>query len=78
MKKKKIQFLLNKTVTAVDTNGDLPSVLIGPSPFAKDVKERDLQPLQVEADKVLVCIGRQSNAHRIGLENIGLELDEKG
>ena len=78
MKKKKIKFLLNRTVTAVDTSGDLASVLIGPSPFAKDVKERDLQPLQVEADKVLVCIGRKSNAHRIGLENIGLELDEKG
>ena len=78
MKKKKIKFLLQKTVTAVDASGDLASVSIGPSPFAKDVKEKDLQPLQVEADKVLVCIGRKSNAHGIGLENMGLELDEKG
>ena len=78
MKKKKIKFLLQKTVTAVDASKDLASVEIGPSPFTGDVKEKDFQPLQVEADKVLVSIGRQSNAHGIGLNNIGLETDEKG
>ncbi|MBW2178088.1 MAG: FAD-dependent oxidoreductase, partial [Deltaproteobacteria bacterium] len=34
-------------------------------------------PLQVEAEKVLVCIGRKSNANGIGLEALGLELDNK-
>ncbi|MEN8245795.1 MAG: dihydrolipoyl dehydrogenase [Thermodesulfobacteriota bacterium] len=78
MKKKKIKFLLNKTVTAVDAKGAKASVTIGPSPFAENIKEKDLQPLQIEADKVLVSIGRKSNAYGIGLENIGLALDEKG
>ena len=78
MKKKKIKFLLDKTVTAVDKNTAKPTVSIGPSPFAQNTREKDSQPLQVEADKVLVSIGRKSNAPGIGLENIGLELDEKG
>jgi dihydrolipoamide dehydrogenase len=78
MKKKKIKFLLDKTVTAVDTTNARALVSIGPSPFAENIKERDLQPLQAEADKVLVSIGRKSNAPGIGLENLGLELDKKG
>ena len=77
MKKKKIKFLLDKTVTAVDTTGSKAEVTVGPSPFATDVKEKDLQPLQVDAEKVLVCIGRKSNANGIGLETLGLELDNK-
>jgi len=78
MKKKKIKFLLDKTVTAVDTTNGKASVIVGPSPFAKNIKEKDLQPLQIEADKVLVSIGRKSNTHGIGLESIGLEMDDRG
>jgi len=78
MKKKKIKFMLDKTVTAVDTNHAKALVSIGPSPFAENLKEKDLQPLQIEADKVLVSIGRKSNAQGIGLEEIGLALDDKG
>jgi dihydrolipoamide dehydrogenase len=78
MKKKKIKFMLDKTVTAVDTTGAKAMVSIGPSPFSGNSKEKDPQPMQVEADKVLVSIGRKSNAQGIGCENIGLELDEKG
>ena len=78
MKKNKINFMLNKTVTAVDTAGHQAVVTVGPSPFAENLKEKDLEPLQIEADKVLVSIGRKSNAHGIGLEKLGLALDEKG
>ncbi|MCG6911575.1 MAG: dihydrolipoyl dehydrogenase [Deltaproteobacteria bacterium] len=78
MKKRKITFFLDKTVTAVDTGGEKAAVTIGPSPRAADLKEKDRQPLELEVEKVLVCIGRQSNAAGIGLETLGLELDEKG
>jgi dihydrolipoamide dehydrogenase len=78
MKKKKIKFLLDKTVTAVDTTGAKAMVTIGPSPFSETEKENESQPISVEADKVLVSIGRKSNAPGIGCENLGLELDEKG
>jgi len=34
--------------------------------------------LSLEADKILVCIGRIPNSEGIGLENIGVETDAKG
>ena len=33
---------------------------------------------QVEVDKVLVCIGRRPNIDGLGLENLGVPLDERG
>jgi dihydrolipoamide dehydrogenase len=33
---------------------------------------------QFEVERVLVCIGRQSNIDKLGLENIGVPLDERG
>jgi dihydrolipoamide dehydrogenase len=78
MKKKKIKFMLNKTVTAVETTHAKTLVTIGPSLFGNNINEKDGQPQRIEADKVLVAIGRKSNAQSIGLENIGLPLDEKG
>ncbi|KAG2374096.1 hypothetical protein C9374_011175 [Naegleria lovaniensis] len=33
---------------------------------------------QIEADVVLVCIGRRPYTQRLGLENVGISLDEKG
>lgn len=32
---------------------------------------------ELEADKVLVCVGRKPNTKNIGLENVGVELDDK-
>src|SRR5690606_16311637 len=32
----------------------------------------------VEADKVLVCVGRKPNTRGLGLEELGVELDERG
>ena len=78
MKKKKIGFLLDKTVTRVDAKQGKALVSIGPSPFKEDTAGKDQPPMQIEADKVLVAIGRQSNAHGIGIENLGLALDKKG
>ena len=78
MKKKKIKFLLNKTVTDVETTHAKASVSIGPSLFGENIKAKNHQPQKIEAEKVLVSIGRKSNAQSIGLENIGLTLDEKG
>ena len=78
MKKKKITFLLNRTVTAVDTSNGSALVSIGPSPFAENIKAKDHSPMQIETDKVLVSIGRRSNSKGIGLENLGLETDNKG
>lgn len=75
MKKRKIRFMVDKTVENVGDSGGELKVTVGPSPFAekKDAK-RTVETVQ----KVLVCIGRSSNAREIGLDTIGVETDEKG
>ncbi len=78
MKKRKIVFHVNRTVETVDGAGDLLKVRVGPSPFAENLKEKDKQPLEIEAEKVLVCVGRTANTAGIGLEKIGVATDERG
>ncbi len=78
MKKRKIAFHVNRTVEAVDTGGALLKVHVGPSPFAENLKAKDKIPLEIEAQKVLVCVGRTANTGDLGLENIGAATDERG
>jgi dihydrolipoamide dehydrogenase len=78
MKKKKIAFMVNKTVDAFeDTDGGL-RVALGPSPFLESPTEKDRKPVTAEVEKMLVCIGRKPNSEGMGLENIGVRTDEKG
>ena len=77
-KKKKIKFMVNKTVESfekIDTN---LKVIISSSPFLENPSEKDKKPLVVEVEKMLVCIGRKPNSDNIGLENINIETDERG
>jgi dihydrolipoamide dehydrogenase len=39
--------------------------------------ERDGKPIEIEADKILVAVGRKPFAENLGLEKIGIELDER-
>lgn len=78
MKKTKINFMLNRTVEKVEKGENSLSVTIGPSSFIKDLNEADKEPVVLETDKLLVCIGRRPNTAGIGLENIGVALDKKG
>ena len=78
MKKRKIQFHLNRTVEAAEIVGDRVRVTIGPSPMAQGLKERDRQPVLEEVDRVLVCIGREPVTQGMGLESLGLETDPRG
>ena len=78
MKKRKIKFLINRTVERVAEKAGKCHVTIGPSPFDKMRKERDLNTQKMEAEKVLVCIGRKPNTANIGLEKLGVKIDENG
>jgi dihydrolipoamide dehydrogenase len=78
MKKRKIKLLLDKTVEKTEIQNGRVKVTIGPSPFLKEVKEKDRQPLEMECQKVLVTIGRESNAQGLGLAQVGVETDPKG
>ncbi len=77
MKKRKIKVILDKTVEKTEIQNGRVRVTIGPSPFLKEVKEKDRTPLETEVQKVLVSIGRESNAEALGLNRLGVELDSK-
>lgn len=78
MKKGKIDFMLNRVMERVEEKGEKLHVTIGPSPFAEDLKKSDRKPLAVEAEKILLCVGRRPNTSGLGLEEMGVKLDEKG
>lgn len=77
-KKQKIQFMVNRTAVSVDARGDRIQVTTGPSPFLENPTDRDRAPRVVEAEKLLVCVGRAPNTEGIGLESVGVECDAKG
>jgi dihydrolipoamide dehydrogenase len=78
MKKRKINLLLDKTVEKTKVQNGRVRATLGPSPFLKEVKEKDRQPIEMDTEKVLVTIGRRSNAEALGLAQLGMDLDEKG
>lgn len=78
MKKRKINFIVNRTVDAFEAVEGKLKVTIGPSPFLKAPSEKDKQPVTAQVEKMLVCIGREPNTADIGLETIGLAPDKRG
>jgi len=78
MKKRKIKFYVNRVVESIQQSDEGLTVIIGPSPFASDLKEKDKVPVTEMVAQALVCIGRSPNTKGIGLSTIGLETDSKG
>ncbi|KAI9743312.1 MAG: dihydrolipoamide dehydrogenase precursor [Claussenomyces sp. TS43310] len=70
LKKQGLEFKLNTKVMGGDVSGDKVKLQVE---AAKGGKEETL-----ESDVVLVAIGRRPYTAGLGLENIGLETDEKG
>ncbi len=78
MKKQRIEFMVNRTVERVEEAAGRGRAIIGPSSFAEGLKEKDRKPLARDVDKVLVCVGRKANTDGIGLETLGVQMDERG
>ena len=78
MKKRKIKFIVNRTVDGFEDSDGQLNVTIGPSPFLKAPSEKDKKPMTAQVEKMLVCIGRKPNTADLGLDTIGLAPDEKG
>lgn len=79
MKKRKIDFLVNRTVDRWDEAEGKLRVTIGPSPYLENPSEKDQQTLSRDVDKILVCIGRKPNSTTIeGIDKLGVRLDGKG
>lgn len=77
MKKRKIPFLLNRSVEAVEREGERMRVFIGPPRLGEGTARKEA-PMTLEVDKVLLCVGRRPNTGAVGLEKIGVTTDEKG
>ena len=78
MKKRKIKFMVNRTVERVEEDGKRLRVTIGLSPFSQEPKGKKLTPMTVEVDRVLVCIGRKPNTADVGLNKLGVKMNDKG
>ena len=79
MKKRKIQFVVDRTVQGFEQAGNKLRVTIGPSPFLENPTEKDKKPVTQEVEKILVCIGRKPNTTTIeGFDTLGVRLDAKG
>ena len=70
LKKDGIEFYLSHQVSQVKSDGK--SVKITAKNMKKD------SPLELEADYCLVSVGRKPYTENLGLENIGIQLDERG
>lgn len=70
LSKQGMKFKLNTKVLGGDVSSDNIAVNIEPSKGGKSEK--------LDADVVLVAIGRRPYTYGLGLENVGLETDEKG
>ena len=70
LKRQGMTFRLNSKVTGVDTSGNSVKVSVEPAKGG----ETDT----IETDVVLVAIGRKPHTDGLGLEDVGVETDEKG
>lgn len=69
LKKQGMKFELSTAVSAVERNGDLVKV---------SAKNKKGEEVAFEGDYCLVSVGRRPYTDGLGLENAGVELDERG
>lgn len=69
LKKQGIKFMLSHAVSAVERNGDSAKVT---------AKDKNGNEVTLDADYVLISVGRKPYTDGLGLEKVGVELDERG
>lgn len=87
LKKQGIEFKLNTKVVSGDTSGEKVKLDVDSAKGGKPESvsfnsnssiQHSLTRVQLDAEVVLVAIGRRPYTGNLGLENIGMELDERG
>lgn len=78
MKKRKITVLCDTVVKSSVLKGDLLSIHLGLSPFTGNSGPKKLKMDVIQAQKMVVCIGRSALSKDIGLENIDLKTSPQG
>jgi dihydrolipoamide dehydrogenase len=78
MKKRRIPFVVNRGVhDCRETDGGL-KVSLGPSPFIDESQASRIQPQELEVEAVILSVGRRPIHDGMGLETLGVSLDERG
>lgn len=78
MKKRGIGFELARTATKAQVIDHKVVVTLGPSPFVQELPASAQKESVVEADMVLVAVGRVPNTAGLGLAEAGVETDQRG
>ncbi len=78
MKKRKINFITDQVVEGVAHTAGGLAITLGISPFADEKRKKRIKPVTPMADTMAVCIGRSPLSGDLGLDNIGLDLDDRG
>ena len=78
MKKRKIAFMVNRTVEKVEEAEGKCRVTVGPSLLTQEGGKKGIEATTVDVDTMLICIGRRPITAGIGLEKIGVTMDEEG
>jgi len=76
MKKRKIDFFLNRTVKGVEY--EKSGICAKIDQFSPNDNLEKEGPVIVTAEKLLVCTGRRPNTDDIGIDSIGVTMDENG
>jgi dihydrolipoamide dehydrogenase len=79
MKKSKISIHLNTTIQSVESaeTGGIRATL-GPSPFNTTPPKSAAKQQELEADTLFLTVGRAPNSDGIGVDRIGVVMDDKG
>ncbi len=70
-----IRKIMKKNKTVIMTGTKVESIEKAPEGLAVNVTGEDGNPLQITAEKVLMCVGRRPSTDGLGLENAGISTE---
>ena len=78
MKKRRIGCELGRTLKDVRVEDGMVKAVLGPSPFTSDPTPAQMKETPIEAETVLVTVGRTPNTSGLGLAEAGVAVDGRG
>ena len=78
MKKRRIGCELGRTLKDVRVEGGMVRAMLGASPFIKEPTPAQMKETPIEAETVLVTVGRAPNTAGLGLAEAGVAVDGRG
>lgn len=78
MKKRRIGCELGRTLKDLRVEGGMVKAVLGPSPFIAEPTPAQSKEAPIEAEAVLVTVGRAPNTSGLGLAEAGIAVDGRG